>query len=316
MASLTLPPAPPNPRQDAIDLHKAFKGFGCDSTVVINILTHRDSVQRGLIQQEYRAMYHEELSQRISSELSGHHKKAMLLWILDPAGRDATVLREALCGDAMDLRAATEIICSRTPSQLQIMKQTYFARFGTYLEHDIGHHTSGDHQKILLAYVGIPRYEGPEVDPTIVTHDAKDLYKAGEKRLGTDEKTFIRIFTERSWAHVASVSSAYHHMYDRKLEKAIKSETSGNFEFALLTILRCAENPAKYFAKLLRKAMKGLGTDDRTLIRVVVTRTEIDMQYIKAEYFKKYKKPLAEAINSETSGNYRTFLLSLVGHGH
>jgi annexin D len=62
--------------------------------------------------------------------------------------------------------------------------------------------------------------------------------------------------------------------------------------------------------------MKGLGTDDMTLIRVVVTRTEIDMQYIKAEYLKKYKKPLAEAINSETSGNYRTFLLSLVGHGH
>lgn len=74
----------------------------------------------------------------------------MLLWILDPAGRDATVLREALCGETMDLRAATEIICSRTPSQLQIMKQTYFARFGTYLEHDIGHHTSGDHQKVLI----------------------------------------------------------------------------------------------------------------------------------------------------------------------
>jgi len=49
-------------------------GFGCDNTAVINILTHRDSVQRGYIQQEYKAMYHEELSQRISSELSGHHK--------------------------------------------------------------------------------------------------------------------------------------------------------------------------------------------------------------------------------------------------
>ena len=49
-------------------------GFGCDSTTVINILTHRDSVQRGLIQQEYRAMYHEELSHRISSELNGNHK--------------------------------------------------------------------------------------------------------------------------------------------------------------------------------------------------------------------------------------------------
>ncbi|CAD6337694.1 unnamed protein product [Miscanthus lutarioriparius] len=97
--------------------------------------------------------------------------------------------------------------------------------------------TTTNLRKLLLVYVGIPRYEGPEVDPTIVTHDAKDLYKAGEKRLGTDEKTFIRVFTERSWAHLASVSSAYHHMYDRKLDKVIKSETSGNFEFALLTIL-------------------------------------------------------------------------------
>jgi annexin D len=49
-------------------------GFGCDTTAVTNILAHRDTVQRGLIQQEYRAMYHEELSQRISSELSGSHK--------------------------------------------------------------------------------------------------------------------------------------------------------------------------------------------------------------------------------------------------
>ena len=44
--------------------------------------------------------------------------------------------------------------------------------------------------------------------------------------------------------------------------------------------------------QVLHKAMKGLGTDDTTLIRVIVTRTEIDMQYIKAEYLKKYKKTL------------------------
>lgn len=62
--------------------------------------------------------------------------------------------------------------------------------------------------------------------------------------------------------------------------------------------------------------MKGLGTDDTTLIRVIVTRTEIDMQYIKAEYHKKYKKTLNDAVKSETSGNYQTFLLSLLGPNH
>lgn len=59
--------------------------------------------------------------------------------------------------------------------------------------------------------------------------------------------------------------------------------------------------------------MKGIGTTDSMLIRIVVSRTEIDMQYIKMEYQKKYKKPLSEAIHSETSGQYRAFLLALVG---
>lgn len=64
---------------------------------------------------------------------------------------------------------------------------------------------------------------------------------------------------------------------------------------------------------MLHKSMKGLGTDDTTLIRVIVTRAEIDMQYIKAEYLKKYRKTLNDAVSSETSGHYRTFLLSLLG---
>ncbi|XP_044973394.1 annexin D5-like [Hordeum vulgare subsp. vulgare] len=313
MASLSVPPVLTSPRHDAIALHRAFKGFGCDSTTVINILAHRDATQRALIMQEYRAIYHQDLYHRLSTELSGNHKKAMLLWVLDPVGRDAAILNQSLNGDITDLRAATEVICSRTPSQLHIMRQAYRARFGCYLEHDVAERTYGDHQKLLLAYLGVPRYEGPEVDPAAAARDARDLYRAGEKRLGTDERAFIRVFTERSWAHLAAVAGAYRHLYARSLDKAVKSETSGTFELGLLTILRCAESPARHFAKVLHKAMKGLGTSDTALIRVVVTRAEVDMQYIKAEYHKKYKRSLADAIHSETSGNYRTFLLSLVG---
>jgi hypothetical protein len=316
MATLTVPPMLTSPRQDAIDLHKAFKGFGCDKSAVVNILAHRDSTQRALIQQEYRAMYSEDLSHRIASELSGDLEKAVLLWLPDPATRDAMILRQSLSGNLIDLTAATEIICSRTPSQIQTIKQIYHGRFGGYLEHDINLQTSGDHQKLLLSYVGVLRYEGPEVDPGMVARDAKDLYKAGEKKLGTDENVFIHIFTGRSSAHLAAVSASYKHAHKRSLTKAVKGETSGFFELGLLTILRCAENPAKYFAKVLNKAMKGLGTNDTTLIRVVVTRAEMDMQYLKAAYHKKYHKTLVEAIHSETSGHYRTFLESLVGHSY
>ncbi|KHG29092.1 Annexin D5 -like protein [Gossypium arboreum] len=293
MSTLSLSPVLTSPRDDAIQLYRAFKGLGCDTAAVVNILAHRDATQRSLIQHEYSAMYSEDLLKRLVSELRGK--------------------LEALLPDLTNLDAATEVICSRTPSQIQLIKQNYQAKFGVFLEQDIERHTSGDHKKLLLAYVSTSRYEGLEVDREMAMKDAKALYKAGEKRLGTDEKTFIRIFSERSRAQLAAISAAYHDMYGGSLKKAVKSETSGKFERGLLTILQCSENPAKYFAKALHKAMKGLGTDDTTLIRIIVTRTEIDMQYIKAEYLRKYKKTLNDAVHSDTSGHYRTFLLSLLG---
>ncbi|OVA06693.1 Annexin [Macleaya cordata] len=313
--STLVPPVLLSPREDAIQLHRAFKGFGCDTATIVNILAHRDATQRVSIQQEYRNMYSEELSERLSSELklSGNIKRAVLLWMHDPAVRDATIVNEALSGKVIDLHAATEVICSRTPSQIQTLKHIYYSKFGCQVEQDIDRHTYDDHKKMMLAYVTTIRNEGLEVDQTMVENDAKALFKAGEKKLGTDEKTFIDIFSGSSRPHLVAVNSAYRSMYGNSLKKAVKKETSGYFEFALLTILRCAENPAKYFAKELCKSMKGLGTRDTTLIRIVVTRTEMDMQYIKDEYYRKYGKALADAIHSDTSGNYRTFLLDLVG---
>nr|GEX28221.1 annexin D5-like [Tanacetum cinerariifolium] len=63
--------------------------------------------------------------------------------------------------------------------------------------------------KLLLAYISIPRSEGPEFDRLLVDQDARAHYKAGEKRWGTDETTFKSIFSERSRVHLAAVSSTY-----------------------------------------------------------------------------------------------------------
>jgi hypothetical protein len=55
-------------------------------------------------------------------------------------------------------------------------------------------------------------------------------------------------------------------------------------------------NTPGYFATKLYKSMKGLGTDDATLIRVVVTRCEVDMVVIKQEFQRQYQKTLASFI--------------------
>ena len=75
-------------------------------------------------------------------------KTAVLLWMYDLAGRDAVVLKEALTTDFISLETATEVICSRTSSQLQTVRQIYHSTFGTYLEQDIEYQATGDLQKV------------------------------------------------------------------------------------------------------------------------------------------------------------------------
>ena len=71
----------------------------------------------------------------------------------------------------------------------------------------------------MVAYVSTPRYEGLELEREIAMKDSKAVFKAGQKKLGTDEKTFIHIFSERSKAQLAAIISAYHDMYGNSLKK-------------------------------------------------------------------------------------------------
>lgn len=83
----------------------------------------------------------------------------------------------------------------------------------------------------------------------------------------------------------------------------------------LRAAIECLKTPEKYFEKVLRVAIKGLGTDEWDLTRVVATRAEVDMERIKEEYNRRNSVTLDRAITGDTSGDYERMLLALIGHG-
>lgn len=60
--------------------------------------------------------------------------------------------------------------------------------------------------------------------------------------------------------------------------------------------MECVQSPADFFASCLYRAMKGMGTDDKTLIRIIVSRSEIDLNEIKKEFERMYDRTLLSAV--------------------
>ncbi|TMS03687.1 annexin A1a [Larimichthys crocea] len=141
--------------------------------------------------------------------------------------------------------------------------------------------------------------------------DAAVLEKA-IKTKGVDENTIIEILVKRSNEQRQQIKEAYQQASGKPLETVLKSALKGDLEDVVLALLK---TPAQYDAQQLKLAMKGLGTDEDTLIEILASRTNREILDIKKAYKEEYKKDLEDHIRSDTSGDFRTALLELCKAG-
>uniref|UniRef100_A0A8C2T351 Annexin n=1 Tax=Coturnix japonica TaxID=93934 RepID=A0A8C2T351_COTJA len=295
--------------RDAKKLHSACKGAGTDEKKVIEVLSSRTSEQRQQIKQKYKALYGKDLEEVLKGDLSGSFEKAVLALLELPCEYKARELRKAMKGAGTDESLLIEILCTQNNKEIISIKEAY----KRHLESDVKGDTSGSLRKILVTVLEATRDENQQVNVELAEQDASDLYKAGEGRWGTEELAFNVVLAKRSYSQLRATFQAYEKVCGKDIEESIKSETSGDLEKAYLTLVSCAKDCPGYFATLLHESMKGAGTDEDTLIRILVTRAEVgDLPAIKGKFQEKYKKSLTEAVRSDTSGDFRKLLLAIL----
>ncbi|KAF8395519.1 hypothetical protein HHK36_019467 [Tetracentron sinense] len=319
MAITTTTPNPNSTTHDYAKHCRAIHDAQGELNQLVRVLARRTHLERRHVRETYIAMYGEELVdhlQKIQTTNKRNELSALLiLSMLEPHERDAAIARDALEHGDANHRALVEIYVGRKSSHLLLIKQAYQAKFKRQLEqHIISSEPLHPYQRILVALAASHKSHHVDASQHIAKCDARRLYETGEGRLGAiEESVVLELLSKRSIPQLKLTFSSYKHIYGHDYTKSLKKVTSGEFADALRVVVKCMYTPPKYYAKVLHASIKGTTTEKCDLLRVIVSRAEVDMDEIQSVFKKKYGKELRDAISeSIPNGDYRDFLVALV----
>lgn len=294
-----------------------MKGLGTDEHAIIDILTNRSNKQRQTIMEVYNAEFDRDLIDDLRGELGGNFEEVIIALMRPMEDFMCKELHKAMEGMGTDEGTLVEILCSKSNEEIIEICQWYEDRYDRPLAEHMCSETSGHFRRLLTMIVTGTRDPIGTIDPEKAKTDADALYAAGEAKLGTDEEVFNKIFAHSSFAQLRLVFDEYKELSGMTIEQAIKHEMDGSLHDAMLCIgelfslyihllhslqcscfflVECVQSPAAFFANQLHKAMDGAGTDDERLIRIIVSRSEIDLASIKDEFERIYNRTLYSAL--------------------
>ncbi|CAJ0938914.1 unnamed protein product, partial [Mesorhabditis belari] len=286
---------------------------------IVNTLTSISNSQRQQLRAPYKLKYGKEIDEALDKKFSGDIETAVLALMETPLEYDVKQLKKsmkgAVAGLGTDETVLIEILCSRTADQLRAIRAAYEKNYNKQLEKDVAGDTSGEFRDLLVALVTGAKDPSHETNDAQAKDDAVRLFADGKGKLAGDKNApshFLKILATQNQYQLRKVFAEFEKLSGVSIEKAIEKEFSGDLRNSYLTIARASTNKQKFFAVQLYNAMKGLGTRDNDLIRVLVTRSEVDLRVIKDEYKELYGKTLEDHIKGDTSGLYKDCLLKIV----
>ena len=305
--------------KDVETLKKSLKSGGAaqvDEKAIIKLLANRNNVMRQQLRNYYNQKYQRDLVFDLKSDLDGKFETAIVALFDDPYIYDAKTLHKAMKGVGTDTDACIEIICTRPNWYLKNIMLAYTNLTGGDLIKDLKSEVKlmGNTGTLLVSLLQCQRSENPTPNKETIEKYADDLINGGIKRLGTDEKLFMDILTKTSTPELQLLMETYQKKAGESLLVSIDKEFSGDVQKTLKTIIYANTAPSEYFARRVNEAISSAGTKDELLMRILITRDEVDMPKIKECYKNLYGKDMVESVKGATLGDYKDLLVELCDH--
>ncbi|ELV12471.1 Annexin A10 [Tupaia chinensis] len=173
------------------------------------------------------------------------------------------------------------ILTQRCNAQRLMIAEAYQSMYGRDLIGDLKEQLSHHFKDVMVGLM----YPPP-------SYDAHELWHA-MKGVGTDENCLIDILASRTNGEIFQMREAYCLQYGNNLQEDIYSETSGHFRDVLMNLVQ------------------DFGFHNKTIIRILIARSEIDLLTIRKRYKERYGKSLFHDIRNFASGHYEKALLAI-----
>jgi len=313
----------------AEQIKKAVTGLGTNDELLVNNITKHTNEELQIVAEIYEEQYKESLIKAVKGDTSGSYRDILVALVKPKIIFQANQINKALKGLGTDEKGLIDILAHASNEEIHLIRGYYAANHKRSMDAHITSDTSGLFQKALLGLVeGRRRGEGYSAAPDPLPNKGKKLEgdpqrdpaSAAEhfyKKVASRDEVpefLLHFLIKNSFAHIYATDAAYTSRYGHPMLEVIIKETSGDLRDLLKAILT---KPEAYWAYRIHEAIKGIGTDNKAIVRAFALNNREQLGKIGNEYVNKYGKTLKKVVDSDTSGWYRAVLMNLLNYsGH
>jgi hypothetical protein len=214
-----------------------------------------------------------------------------------------------------DANTVSDIFCTASKADIEEMRTTFENLTGKNLSDRLRSELSGEHEKLILQLLnGSGRGNGVPSDEhaTNCANRIQSIIKNGTGMMGglkaDAQKELVDVIISCSPSQCKLLCRMWEKIFpsEGSLEKCIKKHFSGALEYACLALL---QSPVLLFTQHLKRAMDGIGTNEKEVAAIIGGNQKDMVQEIKSLFFTNYGRELSHSVQKEVGGHFQTAIL-------
>ena len=289
--------------KDVEDLKQLIEN--ADYSSMTDFITRKTHKERMRLRQVYKQKFDKDLMSDLKSSFAGIYLKIILGLFTDPVEFDIDYIYKCLKEDT-SYNILIEIFASRPDWYLNKIKNLYQRKYNIELEEHIKEGTLDDFKKLLLQILQSERSTNQSPDVDQCKKLAEDLEQEESENLTVDSPIINSIFIKSSPQELVSISQEYNKSTQKLITQTIDEHFKGNVKNLLNAILMAKISPSEYYANFIHESID----DEDIILKVIISRAEIDFTQIKKYYLKLYENNVVNDIKKD-SHEYTNLLVAI-----